>query len=261
MLILLLFLTGLFFGSFFLVVIDRFESKDSFLKGRSKCDSCKKTLRPVDLIPVLSFISTRGKCRYCGVRLSLMYSVVELLTGLLFGFVAYWIGSQYLVFSILHLANLIFYLYIISSLLLIFFIDLKYGIIPFSIIFPAIIITFIFQAITTNSLLPYTILSALGASFFFFLLFAFTKGRGMGFGDVVYAFFMGLLLGYPNIIVGLYISFLVGAAISLILIGLHKKKLRGSTVPFGPFLVFGTIASLFYGEQITSLALRFLIQM
>lgn len=259
MITLLLFFMGLFFGSFFLVVIDRFESEDSFLKGRSKCDSCKKTLQMVDLIPVLSFLSTGGKCRYCGVKLSWMYPAVELLTGVLFGFTAFYLGSMYQVVSSMYILNLVFYLFIVSSLLLIFFIDLKYGIIPFSIIFPATLITLLFQILTTNYLLLNTVLAALGASLFFFLIFAVTKGRGMGFGDVVYAFFMGLLLGYPNIVVGLYIAFLVGAAVSLLLIGLHKKKLRGSTVPFGPFLVVGTILSLFYGEQLTSLFITWLL--
>jgi len=75
-----------------------------------------------------------------------------------------------------------------------------------------------------------------------------TKGRGMGFGDVKLAFLMGLILGFPKIIPALYFAFLTGALVSVILI-LAKKKKFGQTIPFGPFLVGGTIFSLFYGNE------------
>lgn len=79
----------------------------------------------------------------------------------------------------------------------------------------------------------------------------------MGFGDVKLAFFMGLLLGFPRIVVALYIAFLTGALVSLILILMRKKKLRGDTIAFGPFLIIGTILSLYFGDVIWS---RFLAQ-
>jgi len=72
----------------------------------------------------------------------------------------------------------------------------------------------------------------------------------MGFGDVKLAFLMGLILGFPKIIASLYIAFLTGAVISLILIILRKKKLKGGTIPFGPFLVFGTWIGMLFGEKI-----------
>ena len=75
----------------------------------------------------------------------------------------------------------------------------------------------------------------------------------MGLGDVKLAGLMGLFLGFPKIVVALYVAFLTGAVISLILVVLGKKKLRGSTVPFGPLLVIGTLTSLFYGEKLMSL--------
>ena len=80
----------------------------------------------------------------------------------------------------------------------------------------------------------------------------------MGFGDVFYSLFMGYLLGFPKIIVGLYIAFLTGAFVSLMLILGNKKKLKGGTIPFGPFLVLGTLISLFWGDLIIRIALLYL---
>ena len=93
----------------------------------------------------------------------------------------------------------------------------------------------------------------------FLSLFLITKGKGLGFGDVVYAFMMGLVLGYPNIIVGLYVAFLTGAIVSLILVWTGKKKMRGDSIPFGPFLAAGTIIGLFYGEFLINAALHYLV--
>ena len=72
----------------------------------------------------------------------------------------------------------------------------------------------------------------------------------MGFGDVKFAFLMGLVLGFPNIIVSLYIAFLTGAIVGCILIIWRKKKLAGTSIPFGPFLVLGTFLALFWGGNI-----------
>ncbi|CAN5180251.1 A24 family peptidase [soil metagenome] len=258
MIILFTFILGLCIGSFLLVITDRFESNESFLHGRSHCDQCKHVLGPLDLIPVISFLSTKGRCRYCKVKLSLYYPFFELLTGCLFALTIFVSSSTYYGVSIDQLLHFIFSLYIVSSLILLFFIDLRYGIIPFKIIFPAILITFLSTVFSLPSALSTTLYAALGACLFFFLLFLFTKGRGMGFGDVVYAFFMGLLLGYPGVIVGLYIAFLSGAIISLILIWEKKKKLKGSTIPFGPFLVLGTYIAWLWGDMIVSWVLNFL---
>ena len=81
----------------------------------------------------------------------------------------------------------------------------------------------------------------------------------MGFGDVVFAVFMGLLLGFPNTIFALYIAFLTGGIFSLILVLLRRKKLRGSTIPFGPFLVIGTYSAFLWGEYMTNYILKFLL--
>ncbi|HZE86743.1 MAG TPA: prepilin peptidase [Methylomirabilota bacterium] len=236
-----LFLFGICVGSFLNVVTDRLPNGESIIKGRSHCDFCKKKLGFFDLIPLFSYVFLAGRCRYCQKKLSFYYPLVELLTGLLFIFIALHTGM---------LSETFYYLFIVSTLIILFFTDLKYGILPFVVIFPTIIISLGYILLTTQSLLLNDLLSAFGAFLFFLLLFFITKGRGMGFGDVVYVFLMGLLLGFPNIVLGLYIAFLSGAIISLILVLIKRKKLQGGTVPFGPFLVAGTFISLFWGQQI-----------
>lgn len=261
MLLLLLFVLGISVGSFLNVLIDRIPREESFLKGRSYCEKCKKELSFFDLIPLLSFVMLKGKCRYCHSPISFYYPLVEVTTGVLFVLTFLNIESRImnqafltpnfsLLTSISQLSSFIYQLVIFSSLIVIFFTDLKYGIIPDKILFPAIIIVFLFIISQSLSILISNLLSAFGAFLFFFLLFLVTKGKGMGFGDVKYVFFMGLFLGFPKVAIGLYISFLTGAFISLILIVLRKKRFKGSTVPFGPFLVFGTVIAFFLGDAI-----------
>lgn len=266
-----LFVLGIFVGSFLNVLADRLPNDESPFKGRSHCEYCKHVLSWKDLIPLLSFTLLKGKCRYCGKKLSTYYPIVELTTGILFALTTYFaiyhlpftIFDQLSItnlFLISHFSSFIFYLFIVSCLIVIFFADLKYGIIPDKITFSAIFVSFIYAFLIHNSLFLNLLLSAIGAALFFFALFAITKGRGMGFGDVKYAFLMGMLLGFPNIITALYVAFLTGALISLILVVWGKKKLKGATIPFGPFLVIGTIVGLFWGDSITQYALSFLLR-
>jgi prepilin signal peptidase PulO-like enzyme (type II secretory pathway) len=254
------FLFGSAIGSFLGVVVERLPRGKDFFRGRSHCDNCKKSLGVLDLVPVFSFIFLKGRCRYCHKRLSYFYPIIEFVTGILFVLVSLHTGILYHVFSILYVLEIIYYLFIVSTLVVLFFIDLKYGILPFSIIFPAVLISFIYKILNTKHLIQNDLLSAVGAFAFFLFLFGITRGRGMGFGDVVYVFFMGLLLGFPKIILGLYIAFISGAVISIILIGVKKKKLKGSTVPFGPFLVAGTLIAMFWGDKLIGLIFNFLLK-
>ena len=246
---LFIFLCGLAVGSFLNVLADRFSRNESITKGRSYCESCKKTLGVLDLVPLFSFLYLQGKCRYCKTKLSWYYPIVEVTTGILFVATFWWTQTNFPSLPI------IYYLFLVSSLIVVFFADIKYGIIPDKILFPAIFISFFYLFFTTPHALPAHLLSALGAFLFFFLIFLLTRGKGMGFGDVKFAFLMGLVLGFPNIVVSLYIAFLTGAFISLILIIGGKKKLHGSTIPFGPFLVFGMLVTMYFGETIQKFAL------
>ena len=249
----IVFLLGCAVGSFLNVVVDRSNEGKSFLKGRSHCDHCRHKLHWFDLIPIVSFLLLSGKCRYCKAKLSFYYPIVEIITGLSF----VWI-------SVLYFPSLLtigYFFFIISCLIVIFFADLKYGIIPFFSVIPAVALAFLWYLFIPGNLpISNYLLSGLGAFLFFFLLFAITKGKGMGFGDVVYAFLMGFLLGFPKIVLGFYTAFIAGALISLFLVWLHKKKLKGSTIPFGPFLVAATVISMFWGDQLIEKALGFLVR-
>ena len=251
--ILIIFICGLFIGSFLNVIIDRLPRNESFLKGRSYCDHCKHTLSWNDLLPLFSFIILRGKCRYCKTRLSYQYPFLEVLTGSVFALTYYFFTPS------THL-SIVFALLIASILIVVFFIDLFEGIIPFIIIIPGMILTILYLLLLGNiSQVFIHIIAALLAGGFFYLIYIFTRKKGMGFGDVVFAVFMGLLLGFPNTIFALYIAFLTGGIFSLILVLLRRKKLRGSTIPFGPFLVIGTYSAFLWGEYMTNYILKFLL--
>ena len=262
------FLLGLCVGSFLNCIIYRLHIKESSLKGFSHCPHCKHRLSWKDLIPILSFIILKGRCRYCHQKISLQYPLVETTTGLLF--LSIFIFQNLQGFNPCYL----FYLLVISCFLIIIFVyDLKHYIIPDKVIYPATGIVFLYQIIS-NIQFPWTsadgppkglhfgtnfhfqtanfyflILSALGAAMFFFLICLLSRGKWLGFGDVKLAFFMGLFLGFPKILAALFLAFLIGAIIGLELIILGKKKLS-SEVPFGPFLVTGTFLALFFGENL-----------
>ncbi len=258
--LLYIFLVGLFIGSFLLVVINRYCAGESFIRGRSKCDYCHHTLAWYDLLPIISFLSLSGKCRYCHRKLSLLFPLSEFGTALFFLY-SFQQLSVVNTFSLdaVHILSIISTLFVLCTFILTFFIDIKSGIIPFFVVIPCIVIL-----LSSNTMFPldaplFFLQSGIGAFLFLFLIFLGTRGRGMGFGDCIFALLMGLLLGFPNIITAFYIAFLTGAFVSLILILWRIKKLKNGTIPFGPFLVFGTYVCLLYGNSITTFFLHVLI--
>ncbi|MGI8420227.1 MAG: prepilin peptidase [Candidatus Levyibacteriota bacterium] len=271
----LIFVFGCAIGSFLGVVVDRLVKKESILKGRSHCDHCRHNLHPLDLIPIVSFFLLKGKCHYCHTKLSWNYPLIELVTGASFVIAAFAIFqfSTVLITDIDYQLLVMYYFALVSALIAIFFTDLRFGIIPFKLVGFALVLA-IFWYLLLPSLyysplakqllgLQISLLNVIASAFcsagLFFLLFYFTKGRGMGFGDVVYAFLMGFTLGFPKVLLGLYIAFISGAIISLLLVILKKKKLRGGTIPFGPFLVFGTVVSLLWGNILVSYIMHYFI--
>ena len=251
---LLSFILGATIGSFLNVIIDRVPRRETVIGGRSHCEHCRHKLAWYDLIPLLSYALLQGKCRYCHKPLSFYYPVIETVTGILFVLVAFSLFSPFSFFAALY------YFYLVSTLIVIFFIDLRYGIIPFKIVFFMLLLTAVWYVILPQSISIFNfIVSALGVFAFFLLLFIVTKRRGLGFGDVVFVLLMGFILGFPKIILGLYIAFLSGALISLLLVFLGKKRMKGGTIPFGPFLVFGTFVSLFWGQMLIEKIMMYLL--
>lgn len=241
--VLFIFVIGLCIGSFLNVLIDRLPKGEQVFKGRSKCDYCKKILRWFELIPLLSFFLQRGTCLRCHKKLSVQYPLVELATGI--GFIVLYFSSPN------NLTILLSYYVLCTSLLVIFVVDLKYQIIPDSMIILGIIgslILLFFSKHYALNPMPY-FFSAIVTSLLFFLLWRVTKGKGMGFGDVKLAFLLGLLLGYPRIVVALYSAFLTGALSGVILILKGKKSLK-SKIAFGPFLIVGALIALLWSQTI-----------
>ena len=236
---------GLIIGSFLNCLIYRLEIDKTFLKGRSFCPACQHELNFFDLIPVLSFIFLKARCRYCQARISWQYPLIEIFTAFVFlivfqsfSFNLFLVGYYFLVFSLL---------------IVIFVFDLKHYIIPDKIIYPAILIVLIFnfQFLKDFSFFLELILSGLIAAGFFLSLVLVSKGRWMGVGDIKLAFLMGIILGFPAILVSLFLAFLIGSLIGLLLIGLSKKTFK-SEIPFGPFLIIGLWLAFFWAEQIIS---------
>lgn len=240
------FIFGLFIGSFLNVLADRLPRNEDSIKGHSYCEYCKHQLSPLDLLPVVSFAFLKGKCRYCHKNLSWYYPFSELLSAMLY-------VATYVSIGTADMSQFLFVLFVVSGLIVIFSADLKHGIIPDAIVYTLSIITFLYYGYSLNvGILPHLISGVL-AGLFFLVLFLFTKGKGMGFGDVKFSAFMGLLLGFPGVVYALYIAFLTGGVVSFILI-LWKKKNLKNTIAFGPFLVFGTIMVLLFPEFIQKIA-------
>ena len=243
------FVLGTIIGSFLNVLIVRYNTGLGLLR-RSFCFSCERELSWYELIPIVSFFLQKGRCRRCGAKISWQYPLVEISTGVLFVVIFWSLGLNWLIgMGIFGFAKLAFLFYIVSALIVILVYDLKHYEIPDKVLFPAIGITIVFQAITNSSqILNYLLAIFIGAGFFF-TIFLISKGKWMGFGDVKLAILMGLLLGYPNILSALFVAFFLGAIIGVILM-LFKKKGLKSEIPFGPFLVLGTLLAHFFGNSL-----------
>ena len=233
-------LFGLSVGSFLNVCIHRLPRKESILHPRSRCPHCKKILMLHDLLPVLSYLLTLGRCRYCGELVSYRYPVVEILTSIVFVLL-------YLRFSL----SLDFMLYMIlfSLLIVATFSDIETEIIPDSVSIlggiPALLI------FASKGIPAYPLLGMLCGSGIMWLLFKSAsiiyKKEAMGEGDVKLAMMIGAYLGWQGTVVSIFISFISGAFIGLFLIGINKKKF-GQHIPFGPFLALGAAVAVFFGK-------------
>jgi leader peptidase (prepilin peptidase) / N-methyltransferase len=254
-----IFVFGLIIGSFLNCIIYRLNSPEfSFKKslaGRSFCPYCRHSLNWQDLIPLFSFLFLKGKCRYCGGSISWRYPIVEITTGFLFVFFfqKYFSIDTYISSWI----NIAYYWFITSSLLIIFFYDLKHQLIPDKIVYPAIGLSFLFLFFNIwnfGNWNFYEIISTgtgIIPSFFFLAINLFSQGKWMGLGDFKLALLMGLVLGWPAILFALILAFYSGAIIGIAAIISGSKKMK-SEIPFAPFLVAGTFATIFWQDEFTS---------
>jgi len=234
------FILGTIVGSFLNCLIFRLENKESFLKGRSFCLSCKNILNWKDLIPILSFVFLKGKCRYCGKKISLQYPLVEFFTGLIFALFFYFLNFD-------NFFLLLFYFLISSLLILVFVFDLKHYLIPDEILNFLIFLAFFYFLFHFSSFK--NLFLSLFPSLFFLGLILISKEKWMGWGDFKFSIFMGLFLDWPQVLIALILSIFGGGLVGIVLIFLKKKTLK-SQLPFASFLVLATFLTLFFGQSL-----------
>ncbi len=223
------FILGTAFGSFFTVIGLRLPKKEDFIKTRSHCDKCKHELSMLDMIPVLSYLFLKGRCRYCKAKIDNLSTYMELFTGILFALSYYIFGISY---------ELGIALGIISLLIILSVSDITYYIIP-----DEVLIFFSGYFIIINTLwkgLPSALLyigSGIALFTFMYMImmlgnFLFKK-ESLGGGDIKLMFVIGQILNPFLGIVLIFIASFIALPISFLILWKKHQNL----VPFGPFLL------------------------
>ncbi len=231
---------GLVVGSFLNAVIYRLHVGVSFMRGRSYCPHCKHNLVAMDLIPLVSFLLLRGRCRYCQKPISWQYPLVEAAMSVSF-ILLYWQFGLTSAFFV--------YLVYACLLMLIFVFDLKYYLILDKVSIPAIVLAFILSALVLKISVVSLFFGALLGGGFFLLQFLVSRGRWIGGGDIRLGVLMGMMLGWPHVLVALVSAYFLGSIIGVGLILTRRKKWH-SQVPFGTFLTLATYAAFFIGPAV-----------
>ncbi|MFH2061981.1 MAG: prepilin peptidase [Candidatus Beckwithbacteria bacterium] len=251
---LVMFMFGLAIGSFLSVVIYRLRTNESALKGRSRCDHCRKPIAWFDNIPLLSHLLLAGKCRCCKKKIAIDNLILELLVGLQFVWIYWLLKVNFSFFGHMEgfysFSLLVYWLVLFSGSLAIAIYDIKHMLIPDEVLMPLIGVAFLRLFVSHQW---QVLMIAVGSSLFLFSIGWISKKlikkEGMGFGDVKLAFLMGLVLGWPMIMVAFFIAFLTGAGVGVILILIGNKKLK-SKIAFGPFLLLGMLIAKLWGTSI-----------
>ncbi|WP_028309451.1 prepilin peptidase [Desulfitibacter alkalitolerans] len=242
---LLITILGLVIGSFLNVCIYRIPKGKSVIYKPSNCTSCNTNLEILDLIPLISYILLRGKCRYCGEGIKVRYPLVEILTGGIFLITYLYIGFDVL---------LIKYLVLFSVLIVATFIDLDHQIIPNKLVFLIFTWGIIWQIFYPELFWYQSIGGAILGGGLLFLAAIISRG-GMGGGDIKLMFAAGFILGISATALALFLSFLAGSIIGMVLILLRIKG-RKDPIPFGPFLSLGIFIAALWGYEIIKLYLK-----
>jgi leader peptidase (prepilin peptidase)/N-methyltransferase len=251
---------GTLIGSFLNVVIWRLP-RDAGLGGRSHCPNCHQKLAPFELLPILSYISSRGRCRQCHKPISLRYPAIELITGLLF--VLAWAHFQP---AILHPAEWVMFikaLVVISAAVVIFVIDFEHFLIldrvlltvGIKILVLNVALDLLLGHTMANSLLLSGLLGALAAGSIFWLIWFLSGGKWMGLGDVKLVILLGFTFGFAQVGILLLLAFWLGLAVSVILLATRQGNMH-SRLPFGTFLSVAAVIMIFCGQPLLQWYLR-----
>lgn len=238
---------GVIIASFLNVCIDRLPARQSLISPPSHCPSCRHRLAVKDLVPVLSYLWLRGRCRYCRAAIPRRILWVEIANGALFAC----LYSQYGISP--ELAVTAFYC---CLFIVIMVIDLEYGLILNRIVYPAMVaallISVVFSVFLPGlAIVPGIKYSAIGGGIGFglaLLIVVLSRG-GMGLGDVKMAALMGFAIGFPAIFFTLILAAIIGGVVAAVLL-IAKKKKRKEGIPFAPILSLATITTLLGGTNI-----------
>ena len=235
---------GVLIGSFLNVLIHRIPIGQSIISPPSACPGCHTPIRPWDNIPIVSWLLLRGRCRHCGMRISVRYPLIEGLTAGLFAAVGARFGFHAVVPAVL--------VFTAASIALAA-IDLEHRRLPDRIVFPTLVIqgALLVMAGLADDRPRSILMAAIGAAIAGGFLFAvwFAVPRALGFGDVKYGLVLGALLGWfglGHVAAGLFLGYLCGAVIGIVLM-IAKRKARGLTMPFGPSLALGAWIAALWG--------------
>ncbi len=234
---------GMLLGSFAGVVAYRVPRGESFVTGRSHCDSCGAQIAAYDNVPVLSWLLLRGRCRSCGEHIPARYPLSELTMAALFVATVAVLGTG-------DLAELALGLIFCATLVTVTLADLDRRVIPNTVLLAASLACLAIALAADPSGVPERLFAAAGAGGFL-LLAALAYPGGMGMGDVKLAAVMGLYLG-SAVVPAMLIAVITGALVGLAMIIRHGSGERKRAIPFGPFLAVGGVVGLFAGDQILS---------
>ncbi len=241
---------GLLIGSFLTVVVDRVPRGGSIVAPPSACGACGNRLTAPDLVPVLSWLALRGKCRHCGNKIGIEPIVIELANAGLFVAMGLHFGADWVLPAFCVLS---------AALVALVWIDLHEFRLPREITYTAFVISFVI--IVAAALLNdeperiwHAVLGAGIALAIMGLIYVASRG-GMGDGDVRLAPLLGLHLGYLNpgvVPIGLFFGFLIGAVVGVAMMATSRAG-RKTALPFGPFLAAGTMLAVFIGQDVVDL--------
>jgi leader peptidase (prepilin peptidase)/N-methyltransferase len=242
-------LMGLLIGSFMNVCIYRLPRGGSPVRPRSSCTTCGYTLTWYDNIPIASYLALRGRCRGCGAPISIMYPVIEAITGLMF------LGA-YLLYgpSLLLLARLLFG----CAMIVLFVIDLQHKILPNVITLPGIVIGLLLSEVAGPGWQASLVGVVVGGGVLWAIAeiyYRVRKEEGLGMGDVKMLGMIGAFLGWKLVLVTLMLASFGGTVIGLgVMLG--KKQSLKYALPFGTFLAAAAIVAAVGGERILDWYLR-----
>jgi leader peptidase (prepilin peptidase)/N-methyltransferase len=240
---------GLLIGSFLNVVIWRVPRGESLVRPGSHCPGCDRPISPRDNVPVLSWIALRGRCRHCHQRIAVRYPLVEVITAVLFGLMAWRIGWH---------PTLVAFLWLAAVGVALAAIDLDLHRLPDALTLPSYVVgVVVFVVAVLLGADGWSLVRAgigMALLFTFYLVAALIYPAGMGLGDVKLAGVIGLFLGWlgwSQLAVGAFAAFLLGGVISVGLVIFHGAG-RKTAVPFGPFMLVGALIGLLVGPAVGS---------